>query len=92
MFTFSLLRQKTLFGQIYSEKSNCQFKLKCGTKTNLNIKNSKVMFTLSVFNHKYLSFLGKIDPRIQSCLLKMKFDTKANSNMQKLMLVLFYLF
>ena len=50
------------------------------------------MFTFSVFNHKYLSFLGKSGPRIQSCLLKIKFDTKANSNMQKLMLVLFYLF
>ena len=39
----------------------------------------------SVFIHKYPS--QEIDPEIQNCLFKVKFDMKTNSNMQKSMVL-----
>ena len=47
---------KTLFEQIWSKKKekNCQFKLKLGTKTNLNMWNAVMMFNFFVFDHKNL--------------------------------------
>ena len=47
-----------------------------------------MMFTLSGFDHK--SFLEKSGPKIQTCLFKVKVDTKTNSNMQNSMWCLFY--
>ena len=54
MFTFYVFNWKYLFVQIWSKKSNFQFKLKFDTKTNLNMQNSMMMFTFSVFDLKYL--------------------------------------
>ena len=51
--TFSVLEQKNV-GRSGQKDQNCQFKLKFGTKTNLNMRNSMMMFTFSVFDWKYL--------------------------------------
>ena len=40
-------------GKFGPENHNCQFKLRFGTKTNSNMQNSMVVFTLSVFDWKY---------------------------------------
>ena len=45
-----------------------------------------MMFTVFIFDHKYLSW-GKFGPKAQSCLFKVKFDTKTSSNMQNSMVV-----
>ena len=55
VFTFSVLDQKNSFWEIWSGNQNCYFKLKFGTKTNLNIQNLMMMFTFSDFNPKYPS-------------------------------------
>ena len=52
------------------KNQNCQFKLKFGTKTNLNMKNSMVMFVFSIFYWKY-PFLEEI------CSKKSKFFVEA---------------
>ena len=44
-------------GKFGEKNQNCKFKLKFGTKANLNKWNSMIMFTFSVFEHKYV--LGK---------------------------------
>ena len=60
-FTFSVLDQKNSFlGKSGQKNQNCQFKLKFGTKTNLNMRNSMMMFTFSVFEHKYLSWVNLV--------------------------------
>ena len=51
--TFSVLEQKNV-GRSGQKDQNCQFKLKFGTKTNLNMQNSMMMFTFPVFDWKYL--------------------------------------
>ena len=57
MFIFSVLDQKNLFcANLVKKNQNCQFKLKFGTKTNLNKRNSMMMFTFSVSDHKYRSW------------------------------------
>ena len=54
VFTFSVLDQKNPFwGKSGQKYQVCQFKLKCGTKTNLNMQNLMMMVTFSVFDHKY---------------------------------------
>ena len=53
MFTFSVFSQKYFFGKFGQKRKNCQFKLKFGTKTNLNMHNSVVLFIFSVFDWKY---------------------------------------
>ena len=40
-----------------------------------------MMFTFSIFDHKYLSW-SNFGPNIQNCLFKVKFDTKNNLNIQ----------
>ena len=59
---FCCLRPEKPFSGKSSRKinQNCQFMLKFGTKTNLNIRNSMMMFTLSVFEHKYLSWANLV--------------------------------
>ena len=42
------------WGKFGPGNQNCQFQLKFGTKTNLNMQNSVVLFTFSVFDWKYL--------------------------------------
>ena len=59
VLTFPVLDQKTLFGQVWSKNQNRQFKLKFGTKTNLNMQNSMMMLTLSV-DHKYPSWANLV--------------------------------
>ena len=54
VFIFSALDQKNPFwGKSGQKYQVCQFKLKCGTKTNLNMQNLMMMVTFSVFDHKY---------------------------------------
>ena len=53
---------------------SCQFKLKFGTDANLNMENSMVMFTLSVFDRKN-PFFGKFISKNWNCWLKLKFRT-----------------
>ena len=53
-FTFSVLDWKYSFGQI------CQFKLKFGSKTNLNMQNSMVVFAFAVLEQKYLFWANLI--------------------------------
>ena len=67
------------------KNSNCLFKQKFGTKTYLNMRNSMMMFTFSLFDYEYL--MGKFGSKIQNCLFKFKFDTKTNSKMQNSMVV-----
>ena len=51
---FFYFRQEISFLGKFAEKNQtCQFKLKLGTWTNLNMLNSMVMLTLSVFNREY---------------------------------------
>ena len=40
---------------LLKKNQNCQFKLKFGTKTTLNRRNTMIMFNVFVFYHKYLS-------------------------------------
>ena len=57
---FFVLDQKNPFwANLVKKNQNCQFKLKFGTKTNLNMRNS-MMFTLSVFDHKYLTWANLV--------------------------------
>ena len=82
-FTFTALDQENLFlGKSGQKNQNCQFKLKFGTKTNLNKGNSRMMFNFSVFDHKYL-----FEKIWSKNLFKVKFDTKTYSNMQNSMVV-----
>ena len=54
VFIFPDLQWKYPFGaNLFQKIKNCQFKLKFGTKTNLNMQNSVVLFTFSVFDWKY---------------------------------------
>ena len=51
VFTFSVLDQKNPFGvNLVKKNKNRQFKLKFGTKPNINVWNLMIMFTLSVFD------------------------------------------
>ena len=58
---FFRFRPEKLFLDKSGQKNqNCQFKLKFGTKTNLNMRSSMMMFTFSVFDHKYLSWANLV--------------------------------
>ena len=55
VLTFSALDQKKPFLSKSGQKNqNCQYKRKFDTKTNLNVRNSMIMFAFSVFDHEYL--------------------------------------
>ena len=47
------LKIATFFGKFGLKNRNCEFKLKIGTQTKLNTKNSVVMFIFCVFDRKY---------------------------------------
>ena len=57
---FCFKPEKPFLGKSSQKNQNCQFKLKFGTKTNLNKRNSMMMFTFSVFDHKYLSWANLV--------------------------------
>ena len=48
-----ILGQTPFLGKAGSTIQNCLFKAKLVTETNLNMQNSMVMFTFSVFDWKY---------------------------------------
>ena len=53
---FCFRPEKPWLSKSDQKNQNCSFKLKFGVKTNLNMRNSMMMFTFSVFDHKYLSW------------------------------------
>ena len=57
---FCFRPEKPVLGKSGQKNQNCQFKLKFGTKTNLNKQNSMMMFNFSVFDHKYLSWANLV--------------------------------
>ena len=57
--TFSVLEQKNV-GRSGQKDQNCQFKLKFGTKTNLNMRNSMMMFTFTVLEQKFGRNISKL--------------------------------
>ena len=52
---FSYRPQRSSLGKFCLKNLNCWFKLKFGTQTNLNVKNSMVMFIFSTFD-EFMSF------------------------------------
>ena len=69
---FSVFFQKFSFWTNLDKNKNCQFKLKFGTCTNLNMQNS--MFTFSVFAWN-CPFWAKLGPKNQTCQFMLKFGT-----------------
>ena len=53
MFTFSGLDRKYLFGKFGPKIENCLFKMKFGTKINLNMLSSMMMFIFLIWTEKY---------------------------------------
>ena len=53
LLIFSFLDQKEFLGKFGPTNQNRHFKLKFGTKTNLNMQNSMVMPSVSVLDRKY---------------------------------------
>ena len=74
-------------GKFGPKNQNCQFELEFSTYANLNMQNSKGMFTFSIFDRKYL-FLGKFRSKNQNCQFELNFGTKTNSNMHNSMVML----
>ena len=66
MFTFSFFRFRFL-GKFGPKNQSCQFKLKFGTKTNLNMQSSMVVFTFAVLDRKYL-FWANLNQKISVSL------------------------
>ena len=61
VFTFSALDQKNSFWLNQVKKNqNFQFKLKFGTRANLNQRNSMMMLNFPVFDHTYLSWANLV--------------------------------
>ena len=69
---------------------SCQFKLKIGTQTNSNMKNSKVMFIFFCFRPEVYFFL-ELYSKNQNCLLKLKFRIQINLNKQNSMEIFMFL-
>ena len=51
---FCCRSEKPFLGKSSQKNQYCQFKLKFGIKTNLNMLNSMMMLTISFFDWKYL--------------------------------------
>ena len=80
VLTFSILDQRNLFcANLFKKNHSCQFKPKFATKANLNMGNSMMMFTFSVFFNINI-FLGWISSKNLK-LFKVKFDRNSNSKM-----------
>ena len=58
----------SFWGKFIPKKYNYQLKLKFGSKTNLNMKNSMAMFTLSVFDRKY-PYCVNVVPKFKTILI-----------------------
>ena len=69
---------------------SCQFKLKIGTQTNSNMKNSIMIFIFLCFRPEVYFFL-EICSKNQNCLLKLKFRIQINLNMQNSMVIFIFL-
>ena len=64
LFTFHVLGWEYHFWENLVQKNkNCQFKLEFGTYTNLNMKNSLLMFIFSVLTGS-IFFGGNLFPKI----------------------------
>ena len=74
MLTYSILDQKTLFGQILGKNHNFQVKLKFGIYTNSNMHNLILMFTFSVFDWEYFVWANLVKKN-QTCQFKLKSGT-----------------
>ena len=62
--------RNTLFGPGYE---NCQIKLKSGTNTNLNMQNSVVVFSFSIFDRKY-PFWSNLAQKVLVGFLGVRFE------------------
>ena len=65
----------SFLGKFDPKNQNCQLKLKSGTQTNLNTKNSVLKFIFSVFDWKYPSF-WKFVPKIKTFCWSSNLDSK----------------
>ena len=57
---FCFRSEKTFLGKSTQKNQNRQFKVKFGSKTNVNMQNSMLMFLVSVLDHKYLSWANLV--------------------------------
>ena len=57
---FCFRTEKTLLGKSAQKNQNCQFKVKFCSNANVNMQNSMVMFLVSAFEHKYLSWANLV--------------------------------
>ena len=89
VFIFSVFHWKYVFGQVWSKKSNCQFELKFGTKTNLNMHNAIVVFNFSVLDQRNPFWTNQVQKN-QNCQFKLKFGTRNNWNMRNSMMIFFF--
>ena len=81
MLTFPVLDWKYPFlGKFGQKNQHTLFKLKFGCLTNLNMQNSMMMFTFSVFDQGYHFWVNY--SKNQNCQFSLKFGTQNNSNMQ----------
>ena len=87
LFICFRLKIAALFGKFGPKNRNCQFKLKIGTQTNSNMKNSIVIFLFSTGSILFLEICSKN----QNCLLKLKFRIQINLNMQNSMVIFIFL-
>ena len=84
------LKMLPFFGKFGPKNRNCQFKLKIGNQTNLNMKNSIAIIFFCVFDQNCTFFL-EMCSKIQNCLLKLKFRLQIKLNMQNSMVILIFL-
>ena len=73
--TFPFSTGNSFLGKFRQKKpQSCQFKLKFGIETNLNMQNSMTLFTFSVLEHKH-PFWANLVKKSQNCQFKLKFGT-----------------
>ena len=80
--------EKPFWGKSGQKNQNCQFKQKIVAKTNLNMGNSMLMITFSVFDWKYL--FGQVWSKNQNCQFKVKTGTQTNLNMMNSIVKFFF--
>ena len=68
------------------KSQNCYFKLKFGTKANLNIQSLMVVFTFAGLDQKYLLWENLV-LKTQIFSLNLNFGTYTNSNIQNKMVM-----
>ena len=73
------------------KNSNCLFKQKFGTKTNLNMRNSMMMFTFSVFDYEYLLWANLVQ-RFKTVCLNLNLIQRLIRRCKTQWWCLFYLF